>query len=417
MKSLSSVAVSISLALVACGTNTNVDKGQQEGTSDQGSGSGSSSNGSGGGGGSSAAACPLGAATFTAVVDADVNQRQMASLALDLSGNAFIAGSVDSTSITNVFLGVQEILASGQLGVMLPYGSLVATDASGNLYVAGSFTSRIDFGNNIVLNPMGNIDVFIAKLDAKGHLIFAKALGLCGDGVAALAVAKDGRIAVSGSAMGTAVLDANGEILFALDVFGEIAFDAQGDLVIAGTVAGGTDMFVAMYDPSGTQVFDQTFTATSSSVGAIAIDANGNIAIVGYTTGTIDLFGTRIVAHAETEVGRTDGAFLLVIDRSCSLVMVKNLNMTEANSVAFDLSGNIFIAGATTSGMAFNRLVEVVKVDIRGQITELTSISGPNGRGLALALDACDSLYVALTEQRAGGISPIQLLVQKLALQ
>lgn len=420
MKTLNSISVSVSLALVAaCATNNHTDNqpvvGGDDSTHDHGGDGSGGGSGSGSGGGT-AAACPLGSSTFTTVLGADVHQRQMASLAIDLSGNVYVAGSVDSSFITNVFLGTAEIAASGQLGTVLPYGSLVATDAAGDLFVAGSFTSRIDFGNGLVLNPMGNIDVFVAKLDAKGHLLFAKALNLCGDGVSALAVAKDGRIAVSGSAMGTVVLDASGEIVFSVDAFGKVAFDAKGDLVIAGTVANATDMFVASYDVGGRQLFEQTFAATSSFVGAVVVDTSGNIAVVGYTAGTIDLFGTRIVAHAETEVGRTDGAFLLVVDSAGSLVLAKNLQMTEANGVAFDQNGNIFIAGADTSGMAFNRLVSVVEVDTRGQLTELTSISGTNGRALSLAIDACGSLYVALTLQPGGGISPIQLLVEKLSL-
>src|SRR5438874_2410704 len=71
--------------------------------------------------------------------------------------------------------------------------------------------ATIDLGAG-AMTPMGNIDVFVAKLSASGKLIFAKQLGLCGDGVQSLAVDRTGRIAISGTVMGTVVLDAQGEL-------------------------------------------------------------------------------------------------------------------------------------------------------------------------------------------------------------
>jgi hypothetical protein len=363
-------------------------------------------NGSGSGSGSGGAAvCPLGAPEFTSVLAPDVGSLANASLAVAAAGNAFVASA-----------GIFDISAAGDVTAGLGFGDFVAVDAQGNLFVAGAFSSRIDFGNNIVLNPMGNVDVFIAKLDAKGKVVFAKALDLCGDGISAMVVAKDGRIAISGSAMGTVVLDANGEEVFSVAAFGKIAFDSKGDLVVAGSVDGG-GMFVAMFDATGKAAFDQTIAGGDVFVGAVAIDANDHIAIVGYTTGTIDLFGTQIVAQSGQDVGRTSGAFLLVVDDACNAVMAKDLSMVEANGVAFDANGNIFVVGANTSGNTFDRLINVTEIDVRGQVNVLASVAHDNGRALALAIDACGSLFVALTHQVPNdGVNPLQLQLIKVAL-
>jgi hypothetical protein len=394
------------------------DDGTHDHGDDLGSGSGS---GSGTGSGSSAASCPFGSPTYVTevITPFGVSPRQDANIALGLAGGVFVAGSVDTPAITNVFLGVDQISPTGTtLTEVLPFGSLVATDATGNLFIAGAFTSRIDFGNGVVLEPMNNDDVFVAEIDVKGNLVFARALNECGDGLSALAVAKDGRIAVSGSGMGTLVLDAKAENLMTLDVSGKVAFESKGELVVAGTVANATDMFVAVFDTSGKQLLEQVFDATSSVVRGIAIDANDHIAIVGWTEDMLDLFGTQILARYSPEVGRVDGAFLLVVDSSLDKVLVSGLEIVEANSVVFDGKGNVYLAGATTSAMVFNRLIAILKVDSGGRITFLSSptIDNLQGRGLSVGIDACGSLYAAFTHQLMFGVSPITLIVEKFAL-
>lgn len=402
MKKLCSVAA---LAFMfACASTHHSDDQQATGGNDQDHGN-TDNGGSGSGSGSSAAACPLGAASFTSVIAADAAGLTAVGFAIDLNDQAFVANA-----------GIFQVSATGEVTAGLPAGSLVATDALGNVFVAGSFTSRIDFGNNIVLNPMGNIDVFVAEIDVKGNVVFAKALDVCGDGIAALAIGKDGRIAVSGSAMGTLVLDAQGNVMFTFQAFGKIAFDSQDDLVIAGIDVSASAMVVSMFDVNGQAVFSQSF-STAVSVGGVAIDANDRIAIVGVTSSTIDLFGTKVVAGESAEVGRTTGAFLLVLDRSCNFVMARDLGMVEANGVAFDLAGNIFVAGANTSAQAFDRLIAVVEVEASGRLGVVAAVGEDNGRALAVAVDACGALFVALTHQVPnGGINPLELQVMKIAL-
>jgi len=397
MRSLNSIAVSISLALVgACGTNHNVDN-QQEGTNDDHGGStdNGSSDGSGSGGGT-AAACPLGAAAFS--VDLGVSFReQLLNIVSDAMGNVFVSAS-PAGDIPNLVAvsGVFEISAQGQAAVQLPAGTLVATDADGNVFLAGSFTSRIDFGNNIVLNPMGNIDVFIAKLDAKGHVIFAKDLGLCGDGVAAMVISKDNRIAVSGSAMGTVIVSEQGDVLFQAAEFGKIAFNSAGDLVIA------NNTFVAMYDAAGVLVFNNAINGNATITG-IAIDAQDRINLVGFTTSTVDLFGTTITAQFAIEPGRVTGAFLVVLDKTCVVQSVRDLGIVEADAIAIDANGQIFIAGGETGDTGFGRYIVMLKVDVRGVVSTVDLGLGPNetvnGIAVAAAFDACGSLLVGVLRE------------------
>src|SRR5690242_10193079 len=53
----------------------------------------------------------------------------------------------------------------------------VATDASGNIYVAGSFSgASITFGST-VLNNIGGYDMYLVKYNGGGNVLWAQAFG------------------------------------------------------------------------------------------------------------------------------------------------------------------------------------------------------------------------------------------------
>ncbi|MGE5181102.1 MAG: SBBP repeat-containing protein, partial [Acidobacteriota bacterium] len=390
MKSMLSSAA-LSLALVAaCGvSHPTTDNGQSNGTVNGGSTQT---------GGGTAASCPLGEATLNVNLGA-ASATSLLDLAIDANANVFVAGD----------FGLQAFSAMGSALFSLPAGTLVRTDAQGNIYVVGSFTSRIDLGAGVMV-PNGNIDVFVAKLDVKGKILFVKQLGLCGDGVMSLAIAANGRIAISGTAMGTVVLSASGDVLFSLQQSGFVAFDSKGNVYIASTLAAGVEIGASVaqmgdtlrimkVDLSGNVVFSQTFQGTARFNG-IAIDASDHIQLIGETRGTIDFFGTSVTARTAGESGFVSGAFLVELDTTCSLVLVRDLGMVEANGIAIDLDGNIFIAGATTVNTGFFRAIAVMKIDVRGVMSNVDlGLAAQNGRALALAVDACGAVYVAVVQQ------------------
>lgn len=401
--------IALSAALVgACATHQNSQEGDVNHckTGDCGSGAGG---GSGSGSGSSSASCPLGAGNFSEVIAA--GDLVAMSLAVDAQGNVFVAANNS----------VSEISAAGRLGdISLPEGSLLAMDAEGNLFVAGSFSAAFDIGS-FHLVPTGNVNVFIAKLDAKGKVIFAKALDECGSGISAMVIGKDGRIAISGAAMGTIVLSARGEVLFTIAMSGNIAFDAKGDLVIAGSVnpnAGLNNVaFVAMFDANGKQIFDQQITAQAESFvfTAVAFDAMGNLVLAGETNGTVDLFGTKIVAKVNAQVDVTSGAFLAVVNvagGNCVAQRVIDLGIVSANAIVIAANGDIFVAGASFAANLSLRAVALLKVDANDRIVAI-DLAGLEGEAIATAIDACGSLLLGVNERT----TDLQAAVLKLTLK
>ena len=181
-------------------------------------------------------------------------------IATDGSGNSLVTGffhetttfgagednEIVLTSAGSYDIFVAKYNASGVLqwakkagGTSSDYGRGIATDGSGNSLVTGSFygTATFDAGedNEIVLTSIGMKEIFVAKYDASGALVWAKkAGGISTDRGYGIATDGSGNSLVTGSFIGTATFDA-----------GE---PNETDLISAGN----TDIFVAKYSPDGT---------------------------------------------------------------------------------------------------------------------------------------------------------------------
>ncbi len=233
--------------------------------------------------------------------------------------DAFVAKLDSSGSLTwNTFLG-----GSGN-----DAGIGIALDGSGNLYVAGhstatwgspvrSYTSGGTFGD----------DAFAAKLDSNGALLWNTFLGGSGDDVGyGMAVDGSGNVYVAGNystaTWGSPVraytsgkdafaakLDSSGALLWntflggsGTDYGDAIAVDGSGNVYVAGDsdVAWGSpfraytssaDVFAAKLDSSGALIWN-TFLGGSAAdngtggSGIIALDGSGNVYVAGSSCAT-----------------------------------------------------------------------------------------------------------------------------------
>jgi FlgD Ig-like domain len=218
-------------------------------------------------------------------------------VAVDPAGNVLIVGqflgSINFGGANLTSLGVDVFVAkldpggahlwSKRFGSTLSQSAqAVATDADGNVYLAGTFKNAIDFGGG-PLTSAGEDDVFLAKLDAAGNHLWSKRFGDASAGQAAKSIAVDPtqRVSIGGYFRGSAD-------------FGQGALTSAGleDGFVAQFTAAGDGEWSARYGDGATQ-----------SVEAVVADV-GDRLLAGKFAGAIDFGGGAL-----TSAG-ADDAFL-----------------------------------------------------------------------------------------------------------
>ena len=136
----------------------------------------------------------------------------------DTSGNVYVTGSTTGGLDGNTLAGAYDFyvtkynnsgvkLYTKQLGVAsaVTVGTAVATDANGNVYVAGYTTGGLD-GNTMTGSTH---DFFVTKYNNSGVKLYTKQLGVAGRKTVGIAVAIDASSNVYVAGYTTGALDGN----------------------------------------------------------------------------------------------------------------------------------------------------------------------------------------------------------------
>jgi hypothetical protein len=209
----------------------------------------------------------------------------------------------------------------------------IAADAQGNTYVVGT-TRSADFPLMGPLQPTrgGLADAFVAKLNARGELMYSTYLGGSGtDDAYAVAVDRDGCAYVTGRT-------------------------DSPNFPLAGArqpVRRGTsDAFVAKIDPTGSVLLYSTYLGggADDAAAGIAVDAQGAVVVVGNTSSTD--FPVSAQAFATTSRGSADGFVAKLDPQGQALLFSTYLGgagYETVAGVALDSQGDVFVAGSTDS--------------------------------------------------------------------
>lgn len=297
-------------------------------------------------------------------------------------------------------------------------GYAIALDNAGHVHLAGTFNGTIDVDpgpGTTTLTSAGMHDVFIAKFDISGALVWARSIGGAhGDGVLAMTVDEQGNVYTTGGFCGTAdfdpgpgsftltaattgqsdifisKLDANGDFVWAKGVVGGtwwdqgygIAIDPAGNVVVTGRfyyqggprdfdpgpdtyflTAGHEDIFVLKLDADGNFLWavDLGIAPHESRGYSIALDAAGNIFATGYFRGAVD-FDPGPGTHVLTSVG-TWNIFHLKLDPNGALVWVNPLPISTTTyhndpaygrKITIDTEGNLLATGRFAGTIDFD---------------------------------------------------------------
>jgi hypothetical protein len=315
--------------------------------------------------------------------------------------------------IWNTFLG----------GTARDWAFAIAADEDGNTYITGLSAST--WGSPLV-PYVGGYDVFLAKLDPYGSLVWNTFLGGSGDDIAyGIALDTSGNIYLNGLSRATwgspvrpftaledgfvAKVAANGTRLWNTFLGGagldggiaKIAVDAAGNAYVTGqsnaiwgspvtAYASGWDGYAAKLDTNGVLQWSTFVGGPSNEYGyGIALDTDGNCYIAG----------------DNYEPGGVQDAFVAKLDASGTLqwkTAFGGSGTDYGSDLVVDDSGNAYVAGSSygTWGSPISPYVGgdegyVAKFSTNGALLWNTFLGGSGDDGCsALVRDAAGNIYI-----------------------
>jgi hypothetical protein len=264
----------------------------------------------------------------------------------------------------------------------------VSVDASGNIYVGGQVNGVIGKGQT----SSGGTDAYVAKLDAKGSLVYEQQSGTSGnDSVAATATTSDGGLVVASVVNGHAIVSkyANGDAtaapvwqqdLGALQAGGTIGgmtvsdgqiyvvgttsntnLTANGAASIAHASSGGTDAFVFKIADQGASAMasyvSYAGTGASDKGNAVAAVSDGTVYLVGTTSGTF--------AGQVRQTANADNMFVSALNTDGTIGWTRQYGGADGTStgqgVAIDPQGSSVLdaLGLPRGTISFNQTVDL----------------------------------------------------------
>ena len=264
----------------------------------------------------------------------------------------------------------------------IDYAKKIVADANGNVYVAGTTYGAIG-GVTTPVSNMGGADVFVAKFNPDGALLWTVQFGTAADDfVEGLTLDKFGALYVVGSTEGSMPLG-----------------------IVGNANAGGVDCFLAKISDAGTIGWIKQFgTSYDDHAYGLATDADGSIFVVGATKGDIGDGSTAPGDHYE--------AFLIKFEPSSGSRMYAtqfNVEATDLNNFAYDIaihsSGNnfspsdIFVTGLVQANPGGSLFIAKFNgwCDMQGYPRTLGGLNTENNNGArnTLAIDKDENLLVA----------------------
>lgn len=290
-------------------------------------------------------------------------------IASDPTGNVYVTGyfhgtadfgafSLTSQGMADVFIakldGAGNVLWVKQIRSdqsEIAYG--IAVDSSGNVYITGNFTGSAVFGPFTLLSLIGSQDVFVSKLDSAGNFIWAKRMGGIDD---------DGGNSI--------VVDAAGNV-YLTGAFADTADFGAVNL----TAAGNFDIFAAKLDGSGNVLWAKSLGGTSADIAVdLAVDPGGNTYLTGYFRDVAN-FGTFSLTSAGAE-----DIYVSSMDAAGNVLWARRMggaNYEIGNGVAADQAGNIYATGYYQDSADFGTftLTSVGNLDVF--VTKLGLVAPP----------------------------------------
>jgi len=251
------------------------------------------------------------------------------------------AGASLTSNNTDVFIAKYSsagviLWATRLSSTQAEYGRSVAVDTSGNVFVAGQYGSatitlyNTGGGIGATLTNSGNTDCFIVKYSSAGAVLWATRISsTSGDIGYGIAADSSGNVFVTGTYGAALTL-----------------FNTGGGIGASLTYEAGSASFVAKYSSVGAVLWATRI--TNALVGnGISTDLSDNLFVTGSSSTPI-FYNSSGISNASLTTSGGDDAFIAKYTSAGGVSWVTRIGSTGAdNGYGFDIdsSGNVFVTG------------------------------------------------------------------------
>jgi hypothetical protein len=310
------------------------------------------------------------------------------SLAVDSLGNIYFTGNFQiatdfdpgpntytlSSSLEEIFISKLDtqgnfLWARSMGGSSLDNANSLIVDAGGNVFTSGYFSSTADFDPGVgvfTLTSVGDLDIFVSKLDASGNFIWARSMGgTSRDEGNSLCFDSNGNIYVAGYYVGLADFDP-----------GTGVFNLNG--------SGNPDIFISKLTSTGDFIWAKGVGGSGYEVVySITIDTFGNLLLTGHFNDNAD-FDPGLSSFNLQSAGIAD-LFVLKLNNSGDFLWVKQMGDlsggTLGRAMCLDANGNIFITGAFSGQTDFDpAILDTFELNSKTEADDIFLLAlDPNG--------------------------------------
>lgn len=291
-------------------------------------------------------------------------------ITLDSASNIYITGLFQGTADFDPGIMTNTLVSSGYTDIFvsklnrdgdfvwakkiggdsLDYGTSIALDKLGNIYITGWFQDTVDFDPNtgvFNLTSHGSDDIFISKFNNSGDFIWAKGFGN-----------------TLSERANSIKVDGLGNVYIASSFQGNVDFN-PGIGIFNMSSMGNNDIFISKLDSGGNFVWAKQIGDVNNDFGyAIAIDEYENTYITGSFWGNVD-FDPNIGTFYLTS--STGSGFFLKLDVSGNLIWAKQIGGV-GSSIVLDTYNNIYTTGMFSGSFDFDPSANVFNLTSFGSL-------------------------------------------------
>ncbi len=327
------------------------------------------------------------------------------SLAVDSSGNVFIAGDYSNSDIffgslmlpytpgTSMFVVKYDTdgnpLWAKSSSSIDSYATSVKAGSDGALYLAGNYsTLQFSLGSVSLNNTNGSntYDCFMAKLDQNGNTIWAKTIG--GD---------------ENEIQPSIALNASNDI-YLTAVFNSFSFDIDGHVVnLTSGPYTESDIFLVKFNTGGQALWVKSINGSGDDfVNSIDSDLSGNVFVTGdFLSANLNV-GTVTLSNTDST---TTDIFIAKYDANGNVLWAKRAGGNSddiGSTIAADVMGNVYLTGSYfDSVITFGSLMQntwplyILKLDAAGNELWLKGAENNGGYGYCITSDIFGSVIVS----------------------